>query len=347
MAHPHPERHCLITGGAGFIGSHLAEVLLREGCWVTVVDNLSTGRQSNLNQMMRHPRFRFVKLDVANRELMAPLVSRSTEVYHLASYVGVRLANLPSSRHILNNLHAIDTILDLVAHYRPKFLLTSSSEVYGNALSHGAQDGIAELYEDGDRVYGATNIHRWSYAGIKAVEEFLTLGKHHEEGIHAVIIRPFNVVGPRQIGRTGMVLPRFIDQALRHDPITVYGDGSQMRCFTYIDDVIHAIQLLMQEPKASGQIFNVGNTEPISVKALAEKIITMTKSQSVIEYIPIEKVYGKQFEDVQIRIPNVDKLARYTGFRPGTPLETLLTETIAETDYHHARIRRTAREVDS
>ncbi|MBL7979735.1 MAG: SDR family NAD(P)-dependent oxidoreductase [Bacteroidetes Order II. Incertae sedis bacterium] len=323
------ERHCLITGGAGFIGSHLAEALLKEGCAVTVVDNLATGRQANLAKALSHPNFRFVKLDVANRELMAPLVAQSTEVYHLASYVGVRLAAYPSSSHILNNLRAIDNILDLVTHYRTKFQLSSTSEVYGKAMD--VRSGhIENLKEDADRIYGSTNIHRWSYSGIKAIEEFLTLAKYHEEGIYAVIVRLFNVVGPRQIGQNGMVIPRFIQQALQGEAITVYGDGAQQRCFSYIGDVVRCMIDLMKTPGASGEIFNIGNDIPVSILELAHKIKELTGSRSEIVFVPIEKAFGTSFEDVLLRVPNVDKLSKQLGYHPTTGLDRILMELIEE-----------------
>ncbi|MGI9176152.1 MAG: NAD-dependent epimerase/dehydratase family protein [Rhodothermales bacterium] len=257
--------HCLVTGGAGFIGSHLVDALLAEGCRVTAVDNLSTGAAQNLQAAMGHPHFRFVRADVADRNVMAPLVAACDELYHLASYVGVKLASQTSSQTILNNLRAIDTILDLITHYRPRFLLTSTSEVYGKALDV-IGGGVEVLDEHADRVYGSTEVHRWSYAGIKAVEEFLTLAKHHEEGLHTVIIRLFNVIGPRQVGRHGPVVPRFVEQALAGDTITIYGDGRQRRCFTYVDDAVRAILLLMRRDDTAGEAFNVGGSAPVTVR---------------------------------------------------------------------------------
>ncbi len=315
-----PLPHCVVTGGAGFVGSHLVDALLGQGNTVTAVDNLSTGRLPNLAHLEGHPRFRFVQLDVANRQLMAPLVAECDEFYHLASYVGVRLASQSSSQTILNNLRGIDTVLDLVGTYRPKFLITSTSEIYGKALDYAVQTETG-LVEDADRVYGSTEVHRWSYAGIKAVEEFLTLAKHHEEGLHTVIVRLFNVIGPRQSGRNGPVVPRFVDQALKGDPLTVYGSGAQQRCFTDVDDAIRAILLLMGRSDTAGQIFNVGGSAPVTMRELAELIIHKTGGRSTLQFVPHESVYGDHFEDVNLRIPNTEKLYAWTGFQITGTLE--------------------------
>ena len=324
---PDRERHCLVTGGAGFVGSHLVDALLARGCHVTAVDNLSTGHAHNLEAAMRHPRFRFVELDVADRALMAPLVARCDALYHLASYVGVRLASQTSSQTILNNLRAIDTVLDLVTHYRPRFLLTSTSEIYGKALDGHGPAGA--LTEHADRVYGSTEVHRWSYAGVKAVEEFLTLAKHHEEGLHTVIVRLFNVIGPRQVGRHGPVVPRFIEQALAGEPITIYGDGRQQRCFTDVRDAVRAILTLMERDDTGGEVFNVGGTDPVTVRTLAETILRLTGSRSTLTFVPYENAFGRHFEDVIVRVPDTTKLERWTGFAIEHDLEAILRRTLA------------------
>ena len=325
---PENRPYCLVTGGAGFIGSHLVDALLDEGCRVTAVDNLSTGAAHNLDAAMAHPHFRFVRADVADRNVMAPLVAACDELYHLASYVGVKLASQTSSQTILNNLRAIDTILDLVTHYRPRFLLTSTSEVYGKALDV-AGGGVEVLDEHADRVYGSTEVHRWSYAGIKAVEEFLTLAKHHEEGLHTVIIRLFNVIGPRQVGQHGPVVPRFVGQALAGDTITIYGDGRQRRCFTYVDDAVRAILLLMRRDDTAGEAFNVGGSAPVTVRELAESILRLSGSTSELAFVPYEAAYGDHFEDVQIRIPDTAKLEARTGISMKRSLEDMLRRIIA------------------
>lgn len=312
--------NCIVTGGAGFIGSHLVDALLETGCYVTAVDNLSTGHPDNLARAQENPRFRFVNLDVSNHSLMAPLVATCDEFYHLASYVGVKLAAQTSSQTILNNLRSIDTVLDLVSHYKPRFLLTSTSEIYGKALDFYG-DGEQGLTEHADRVYGSTEVHRWSYAGIKSVEEFLTLAKHHEEGLHNVIVRLFNVIGPRQTGKHGPVVPRFVEQAIDGEAITIYGDGAQRRCFTYIDDAIGAIIDLMRRDDTAGEVFNVGGSAPISVRELAELIVSTVESGSSVEYIPYETAYGTHFEDVNLRIPDTSKLAEWTGFEVKVDIE--------------------------
>ncbi len=326
-----PARRCLVTGGAGFIGSHLVEALLARGHYVTAVDNLATGTPRNLERALQHPRFRFVEANVADRQVMAPLVAACDDLYHLASYVGVKLATWTPSQTILNNLRAIDTILDLVSHYRPRFLLTSTSEIYGKALDVLPD---APLRENADRVYGATEVHRWSYAGIKAVEEFLTLAKHREDGLHTVIVRLFNVIGPRQVGRHGPVVPRFVDQALAGEPITIYGDGSQRRCFTYVDDAVRAMLLVMEHPDTAGEVFNVGGCAPITIRELAELIVRVAESRSEIVFVPYETAYGAHFEDVRLRIPDTSKLEAWTGFTIERDMEDVVRRIV---EAHPAR----------
>lgn len=321
-------RRCLVTGGAGFVGSHLVDALLAEGCAVTAVDNLSTGAAQNLEAAMHHPHFRLVRADAADRQVMAPLVAACDELYHLASYVGVKLASQTSSQTILNNLRTIDTVLDLVTHYRPRFLLTSTSEVYGKALDV-IGGGAEALSEHADRVYGSTEVHRWSYAGTKAVEEFLTLAKHHEEGLHTVIVRLFNVIGPRQVGRHGPVVPRFVEQALAGEPITIYGDGRQRRCFTYVDDAVRAILLLMHREDTAGEAFNVGGSAPVTVRELAETILRLSGSPSELVLVPYEAAYGNHFEDVHARVPDTAKLEARTGLTMERNLEDMLRRILA------------------
>lgn len=322
------DRHCVITGGAGFVGSHLADALISAGAEVTVVDNLSTGSESNIDHLLGNRRFRFVRGDVSDMETMAPIVAGCSELYHLASYVGVRLASQTSSQTILNNLRSIDTILELATRFKPRMLLTSTSEIYGKALD-GRGSGIATLGEQADRVYGPTEIHRWSYSGIKAVEEFLTLAKVHEEGLRAVIVRLFNVIGPRQQGLNGPVVPRLVEQALSGRPLTVYNDGRQLRCFTDVSDAVRAILRLMETEAAVGEIFNVGSDRPTTIGELARIIIELTGSSSRIEQIPYESVYGTQFEDVVVRIPDVTKLHEMTGLRCRRSLRDALADIVA------------------
>lgn len=319
---------CVVTGGAGFIGSHLIDVLLDRGASVVAVDNLSTGSLHNLSEATRSPHFRFVEANVADRAVMGPIVADCDVFFHLASYVGVKLASQSSSQTILNNLRAIDTVLDLVSRYRPRFLLTSTSEIYGKALD--VQHGVSSLAEDADRVYGATEVHRWSYAGIKAVEEFLTLAKHSEVGLASVIVRLFNIVGPRQVGRHGPVLPRFVDQALAGEPITIYGTGQQRRCFTYVDDAVDAMLLLLSRTDTAGEVFNIGGCAPLSIAELAELVCGVTGSDSGIRYVDYEAAYGSRFEDVQFRMPNTEKLERWTGFTINRSMEDVVRAVVAQ-----------------
>ncbi len=320
-------RKCVVTGGAGFIGSHLIDALLARGDSVTAVDNLSTGRTRNLRHLDGHPGFDFQQFDVACRERLEPLVAECDELYHLASYVGVKLASQTSSQTILNNLRAIDNVLELAARHDPKFLLTSTSEIYGKALDRDGNPQQA-LAEDDDRVYGSTTVHRWSYAGIKAVEEFLTLARHKEADFDAVIVRLFNVIGPRQSGRHGPVIPRFIDQALNADPITVYGDGTQRRCFTFVADAIRAILILMERDDVGGEIFNVGGSSPVTIGDLAKRIVSKTGGRSEIRFVPHAEEYGEKFEDVHLRMPDMTKLRRWTGFEISRTLDETLELTI-------------------
>jgi len=330
-------RRCVVTGAAGFIGSHLVDALLAEGCFVVGVDNMSTGRAANLDGALQNERFRLVQASAADGSVLEPLIAESTEVYHLASYVGVKLASQTQSQTILNNLRAIDTILDLVGTYKPKFLLTSTSEIYGKALDT-AEPG-ALLDEHADRVYGSTEVHRWSYAGIKAVEEFLTLAKCKEEGIHALIVRLFNVIGPRQRGLHGPVVPRFIEQALAHEPITLYGNGEQVRSFTFVADAISALCRLMQHPRSAGEVFNIGGYGPVTIRYVAETVVRLARSQSTVAYVPYEAVFGNHFEDVYRRVPSTDKLKTWIGYQAqGTFEQALQTTLEAHPDYVVAEV---------
>lgn len=327
----------IVTGGAGFIGSHLVDALLARGDEVVAADNLSTGYVENLEGAARHPGFTFVEMNVADRGRLDPLVAACDEFYHLASYVGVKLASQTSSQTILNNLRAIDTVLELVSKYKPKFLLTSTSEIYGKALDIAASGD--KLSEDADRVYGATEVHRWSYAGIKAVEEFLTLARHREAGLDAVIVRLFNVIGPRQVGRHGPVVPRFVDQALANEPLTIYGSGEQLRCFTYVDDAISTMLLLSRRDDVAGEVFNIGGCAPITVRELAELVTEVTGSDAGVKYVPYEDAYGPRFEDVHLRMPETSKLESRIGFR----IERSMSEVIRMiVESHPARRARAA-----
>jgi UDP-glucose 4-epimerase len=321
-------KKCLVTGGAGFVGSHFIDDLLEKGHHVTAIDNLSTGTTNNLSQAKQYPQFQFIQADVSDTDVIEPIIKECDEVYHFASMVGVSAVNISASQTIFNNFRAIDTLLNIVRKYRPKFMLASTSEVYGNALSYAANP-LGGLCEDNNRVYGPTTVNRWSYAGVKALEEFLTLSLAKEEGIHACIVRLFNVTGVRQSLEQGMVVPRFIHQALNQLPITLYGDGLQKRCFTDVRDVVRSISALMENPATSGEVYNIGGTYPITMRDLAETILRLTGSSSPIVYIPYHEVHKGAFEDVSVRIPNVEKLRKTNGFVPDMPLEDIITSIIA------------------
>ena len=318
------------------MGSHLCDALLADGCQVSVVDNLSTGRADNIQHLLDHPNFTFHQQDITDRAGLEPILAEHNEVYHLASYVGVKLASVTSSQTILNNLRSIDIILDLVSKYKTKLLLTSTSEIYGKALDVIDHKG-SYLHEDSNRVYGSTSIHRWSYAGIKAVEEFLTLAKHHEEGFHAVIVRLFNVIGPRQIGKHGPVVPRFIDQALDGEALTIYGEGSQRRCFTDVRDAVNAITQLMNSDAAAGQAYNIGGTEPITMLDLANIVNDLTENKGGLQYITHKEVFGEKFEDVNLRIPATEKLDALLGNKIERSVRDIIKNIVEHHPVYQAR----------
>jgi UDP-glucose 4-epimerase len=311
----------LITGGAGFIGSYLAEELLRRGYHVWVIDNLSTGRIENIDYLKSNDRFNYVIDTINNKPLMAELVDRVSIVFHLAAAVGVRLIVDQPVKTIETNIKGTEIVLELAAKKRKKVLIASTSEVYGKSNN-------IPFREDGDMLFGPTVKSRWSYAASKVIDEFLGLAYFTEKGLPVVIIRFFNTVGPRQTGRYGMVIPRFIRQALDGEQITVYGDGEQSRCFTYVGDAAEAVSDIIEEDEAYGQVFNLGSTEEIKIKDLAEKIRKMAKSKSEIVYIPYEKAYSSGFEDMLRRVPDISKINRIIGYKPKVDLDEILSKTI-------------------
>ena len=311
----------LITGGAGFIGSYLAEELLRKGYHVWVIDNLSTGRIENIDHMKSNDRFNYVIDTINNKSLMAELVDRVSIVFHLAAAVGVQLIVDQPVKTIETNIKGTEIVLELAAKKRKKVLLASTSEIYGKSND-------IPYREDGDMLFGATIRSRWSYAASKAIDEFLGLAYFAEKQLPVVIIWFFNTVGPRQTGRYGMVIPRFIGQALEGEPITVYGDGEQSRCFTYVGDAAEAVSDIVEKDAAYGQVFNLGSTEEIKIKDLAAKIKKMTGSDSEIVFIPYEKAYSSGFEDMIRRVPDISKIANLTGYEPKVNLEEILRRTI-------------------
>jgi UDP-glucose 4-epimerase len=313
----------LITGGAGFIGSHLAEELLHRGNEVFIVDDLSTGSIENVRHLKTNTRFHYVVDTCANVQLMAELVDASDRIFHLAAAVGVKLIVESPVRTIETNVHLTETILTLANKKKRPILVASTSEVYGKS-EH------LPFREDGDLVLGATNKGRWSYACSKAIDEFLAIAYWKEKKLPTVIVRLFNTVGPRQTGQYGMVVPTFVRQALGGKPITVFGDGKQSRCFTHVADVIRALIGLMETERSYGQVYNVGNTVEISMGDLARQVREMCDSRSEIELIPYAKAYEEGFEDMPRRIPDLSKIGAAIGWTPTIPLVKILTDVIAD-----------------
>ncbi len=303
----------LITGGAGFIGSHLADALLAAGGRVTVVDDLSTGSARNVRSLEGNPRFEFVRGSVTDRVLMSGLVDRAEMVFHLAAAVGVNLIVERPVRTIETNLHGTETVLELASRKGTPVLITSTSEVYGKSTS-------LPFREDGDMVLGATTRSRWSYACSKALDEFLAFAYAQETALPVTVARLFNTIGPRQSGRFGMVLPRFVRQALSGEPLTVYGDGTQSRCFCDVSDVVRALVLLGKNEGAIGRVFNVGSEEPITMRHLAERVREQLGSRSPVVLVPYDEAYRPGFEDMPSRLPDVSRIRALIGFEPRTTL---------------------------
>jgi UDP-glucose 4-epimerase len=317
------ERHYLITGGAGFIGSHLAEALLADGHMVTVIDDLSTGRMENIAHLTGRSRFRFAIDTITNSLVMDRLVSECDAVYHLAAAVGVELIVTDPVHTIETNVLGTHAVLQAAARYRKKVLLASTSEIYGKGVR-------VPFAEDDDRVLGPTTKSRWSYSDSKAIDEFLGLAYYKQHGLPVIITRFFNTVGPRQTGQYGMVIPRFVGQALAGKALTVYGDGQQSRCFCNVADVVAALKGLIVAPEAVGEVFNVGSTEEITILELARRILAATgRDADAVQFIPYAEAYEPGFEDMERRVPDVSKIARAIGWRPTTPLDETLRQVIA------------------
>ena len=312
----------LITGGAGFIGSHLAEKLLQKGEEVFVIDDLSTGSSENIKHLENNPKFHFIKGSVLDKKLMSETIIKVDEIYHLAAAVGVKTVIEKPLSSLLNNLLGAEIVFEVAAQQRTPVLLASTSEVYG-------KNENIPFQEDSDRIYGSAYHTRWGYGMSKGVDEFLALAYFREKRLPVIIARLFNVIGPRQSGAYGMVVPRFIHQALKGESITIYGDGAQTRCFGYVDDVVDAlIRLMASKEKASGQIFNVGSDEEISIKDLAQKIIELTASPSKINFISYAEVYGSNFEDMFHRQPDLTKIKETINYQPKFTLEESLKKII-------------------
>jgi len=313
----------LITGGAGFIGSHLSERLVAEGHSVTALDDLSTGRRENLAGLVGSNRFRLVVGTILDPSLVQSLVDEADTVFHLAAAVGVKLIMDEPSRSILTNINGTENVLKAALKDRKLTFVASTSEVYGKAMKF-------PFSEDDDLTIGATKNLRWSYASAKQLDEFLTLAYVREVGLPAVILRFFNTTGPRQTGRYGMVLPNFVQAALDGRPLLVHGTGEQSRCFGHVADVVATLVRLMATPAAQGEVFNVANDQEVTIRELAEKVIEMTGSPSPIRLVPYSDVYPAGFEDMARRLPDVSKLERTIGFRPHRPLSEIIGDIIAE-----------------
>ncbi len=312
----------LITGGAGFIGSYLSEELLSRGEEVYALDNLSTGSLSNLEGILQNPNFHFIKGSVLQRNLVLELTATCEIVVHFAAAVGVRLIVEKPLESLHTNIQGTEVVLEYANRFRKKTFIASTSEVYGN-------NSKVPLHEEDDRIYGSTAVSRWSYAGSKAMDEFFALAYHRTTHLPVIIGRFFNTVGPRQTGRYGMVIPRFVQQALQGEPITVYGDGTQTRSFTYVGDVARAVADLLREPRAEGQIFNIGGEREISMLDLAHLVRSMTGSNSRIVMVPLNEAYMEGFEDMQRRVPDIQKLKNYISYQNSLSLEEIIDRVIA------------------
>lgn len=314
-------QNVLVTGGAGFIGSHLCEALLDDGFKVTVIDDLSTGSLVNIQHLLTHQDFHFLQESILNEPILDERCSKASLVIHLAAAVGVKLIVENPVRTIQTNVMGSEAVLRVANRHGCKVMLASSSEVYGKGTR-------IPFHEDDDCLIGPTNHSRWAYASSKAMDEFLGLAYHKQFGLPVVIMRFFNTIGPRQTGRYGMVVPRFVRQALAQTPLEVYGDGEQSRCFADVADVIRAIRLLMENEKVEGQVFNIGSTQEITIRQLAERIIRLSDSHSQITFVPYAKAYAPGFEDMRRRLPSIEKISRLTGFQPEYSLDDSLTRVI-------------------
>ena len=317
----------LITGGSGFIGSHLSDAYIKRGDEVYVIDDLSTGSIENIQHLKSHPRFHYTIDSVHNQPVTAELIDQCDVIFHLAAAVGVKLIVESPVRTIETNVRGTEVVLSVANKKKKKVLVASTSEVYGLSSD-------VPFREDGNLVMGATTKGRWSYACSKAIDEFLALAYWREKKLPTIVVRLFNTVGPRQTGQYGMVIPTFVRQALAGRPITVYGDGTQSRCFGYVGDVVGALMKLMDSNEAVGQVFNIGSNEEISIRALAERVKAITQSDSEIVYVPYDQAYEEGFEDMPRRIPDISKVSELVGFRPEMSLDGILESVI---DYQIGR----------
>ena len=311
----------LITGGAGFIGSHLAEALLKDGHEVDVIDNLSTGSIRNIGHLKSDPKFKYVIDTLTNEPLLAELIDRNDVIFHFAAAVGVKLIVEQPVHTIETNVHGTEVVLKHANKKKKLVFIASTSEVYGKSAD-------VPFREDADLVMGATVKHRWAYACSKAIDEFLALAYWKERKLPVIVVRFFNTVGPRQTGQYGMVLPSFVRQALAGEPITVFGDGTQQRSFTYVGDVVGCLMKLMADKRAVGQVFNIGNGEEVSILKLAELVKARTGSSSEIVFIPYDKAYEAGFEDMPRRVPDLTRVRALVGYEPKVQLDEIITRVI-------------------
>ena len=313
----------LVTGGGGFIGSHLVEALLGGGNDVVVLDNLATGRMANLAAVADHPSLRFVRGSVLDEPMVEELVHECDVVVHLAAAVGVRLIVEQPLRSFTTNIRGSEIVIEAAHRYRRQILLTSTSEIYG-------KNSAVPLVEEADRVLGSPTIARWAYSTAKAVDEILAYAYYRERGLPTTVVRLFNTVGPRQSPGYGMVLPRLVRQAVAGEPLTVFGTGRQTRCFCHVSDVVDALLRLLAHPGARGEVFNVGSQDEISILELANRVIERAASRSWVELIPYEEAYASGFEDMQRRVPDTTKMRLLTGWAPTRTLDDILDDAIAE-----------------
>lgn len=313
----------LLTGGAGFVGSHLADKLLKNNHEITIIDDLSTGRYSNIEHLEGQPGVRILIDTVLHEKLMEELIRDADRVFHLASAVGVKLIMEQPVKTIETIFGGTDVVLRHCARYRKKVLIPSTSEVYGKGTS-------VPFREEDDVLTGATSKHRWAYACAKSLDEFLALAHWKESRLPVAVVRLFNTVGPRQTGQYGMVVPRFVQSALKNQPIPVHGDGEQSRCFGHVYDVIEGLIKTLETPECYGQVINIGNDEEVTIKRLAETAIEMTGSDSKIEFIPYNEAYGEGFEDMRRRVPSLDKAKRLIGYQPTHTLADIINDVANE-----------------
>lgn len=318
----------LITGGAGFVGSHLADKLIAQGHDITVIDDLSTGRYSNVAHLEDTDRFRLVIDTVLDERLMERLVRETDRVFHMASAVGVKLIMERPVRTIETIFRGTDVVLGFCSRYRKRVLIPSTSEVYGKGAS-------VPFKEEDDLLTGSTDKHRWAYACAKTLDEFLALAHFKETRLPVVVVRLFNTVGPRQTGQYGMVVPRFVHAAMKNEPIKVHGDGTQSRCFGHVQDIVEGLSKLLETPTCFGQVINLGNSEEVSIKGLADRAIALTGSKSEIQFIPYEEAYGEGFEDMRRRVPSLEKAKDLIGYQPTRGLDDIIHDVANEFRAEH------------